>query len=359
MAFQTQTITASRVTLGAFILSPGLVREIDNWSPVNVDSSKPVPAALGPQGMTSGGGYFRGQDPQEPVIGDLKISFSEVSPGPVSLVAAQQGESFSAYTTNAGGTINLLQVGNHSASEMFRTAHFHNRLFTWGLRAAGLLLMFIGLAILLKPLSVFADVIPFLGNLVAAGTGLIAFVLAVFFTLMVMGVAWIYYRPTLGLSLMAVAVALVTWVLVKNKRVGTASAVNAALPPVSPVSIVPPPQPSSDLPEPVSSPLPPPAPPVSSVSATTSSSSDSPDQTAQRWIKTGKQAYVAGQFDKAAAAFEKAVTIAPDNGSAWYNLGVARNKTGDTPGAMDALKQASRLGHQRAMKLLVSQNIDW
>lgn len=357
--FETQTITASRVTLGAFVLSPALVREIDNWSPLSIDGSKPVPTALGPHGTASDGGYFRGRDPQDPAIGDLNISFSEVPPGPVSLIAAQQGKSFSAYTTEAGGTINLLQTGNHSASEMFKTAHFHNRLITWGIRIAGLLFMFIGLAMLLKPLSVFADVIPFVGNLVAAGTGLIAFVLAVFFALMVMGAAWIFYRPVLGLSLMAVAVALVVWMVVKKKRAGTAPAVKATLPPVQPASSVPPPQPPRDAPTPVPPPLSPPAPPVSPVSATTPSSADATHQTTQRWIETGKQAYVAGNFDEAAIAFEKAVVLAPDNGTAWYNLGVVRKKTGDTPSAVNAFKQASRLGHQRATKLLVSQNIDW
>lgn len=46
----------------------------------------------------------------------------------------------------------------------------------------------------------------------------------------------------------------------------------------------------------------------------------------------------------------------------WIRLdkpGVVRTKTGDTPGGMDAFEQASRLGHQPAMRLLVARNIDW
>ena len=87
--------------------------------------------------------------------------------------------------------------------------------------------------------------------------------------------------------------------------------------------------------------------------------SDPPPPTADAWIKTGKQAYVAGRFDDAAEAFEKAIQLDSQNGSALYNLGVVRNKNGDTAGAIEVFKQAARLGHQRATKLLSSQGLDW
>lgn len=83
------------------------------------------------------------------------------------------------------------------------------------------------------------------------------------------------------------------------------------------------------------------------------------DQSAEAWVKSGKQAYVAGRFEQAAAAFEQAVALDPLNGTALYNLGVVRNKTGDAAGAIDVFKRAARLGHQRAMNLLSTQKIDW
>ena len=257
MPFHSQTLNASNVTVGEFVLSPSLVQEIDDWMPVSIDASSPLPSVLGSQGMRSGNGFYRGQDPGDPAVGDIRIGFKAVYPGPVSLIAAQQGRSFSAYTTAAGGSIRMLQTGSHSAVEMFKTAHFHNRLLTWGIRAGGLLLMFIGLAMLLKPLSVFADVIPLVGNLIEAGTGIIAFLLALFFSLMVMGVAWIFYRPVLGLSLMGGAVALVVWGLVKRKRKGSTSVGAVPPPPVQPGSTMPPVRVTADKP------VPPPPPPAS------------------------------------------------------------------------------------------------
>ena len=83
------------------------------------------------------------------------------------------------------------------------------------------------------------------------------------------------------------------------------------------------------------------------------------DPDAETWVKNGKQAYVAGRFEEATAAFEKAVALNPRNGTALYNLGVVRNKTGDAAGAIEMFKRAARLGHERAMNLLTSQKIDW
>ena len=351
MPYRSRTFTASPVTLGAFVLPPSLVQEIDNWSPVAVDASAPLPSSLGSGGLVYDNGYYLGRDPGDPAIGDIRISFKAVRPGPVSLIAAQQGQTFGAYATAAGGSIHMLQTGSHTAAEMFKTAHFHNRLLTWGIRAGGLLLMFIGLAMVLKPLSVFADVIPFVGNLIEAGTGIVAFVLALFFSLMVMGVAWIFYRPVLGLSLMGGGVALVAWRLVKRRRRPNAPASVAAPPPLPPSTAVPSLQPPPRAP----GNTPPPPPPPAAAPAAPESSID----TADGWIKTGKAAYVAGHVDEAADAFARAVDLDPANGSALYNLGVVRNKTGDTAGAVDCFRQAAGGGHERAQKLLRSQKIDW
>ncbi len=353
MPFHSQTLDAAPVTVGAFVLPPFLVRKIDNWTPVSIDASAPIPAALGAEGTVLGSGYFRGRDPGNPSVGDIRITFDAVNPGPVSLVAAQQGQSFGAYTTKAGGDISLLQTGHHSAAGMFKTAHFHNRLLTWGIRAGGLLLMFIGLAMLLKPLSVFADVIPFVGNLIEAGTGVIAFVLALFFGLMVVGVAWIFYRPALGLSLMGAGAALVIGLILKRKGHRKASSTTASSP-LQPAADGPSTQPPSHEPEPL-----PPTPPKPPQPPKTPPVAHPSNLTDEAWIKSGKDAYVAGHFDEAAAAFEQAAAQAPDNGTAWYNLGVVRNKTGNAQGAINAFKRAAGLGHPRAKKLLSAQHIDW
>ena len=58
----------------------------------------------------------------------------------------------------------------------------------------------------MKPLSVLGSVIPFIGNIIGMGTGLISFVLAGTISLVVIAIAWIFVRPVLGIAILVLAV---------------------------------------------------------------------------------------------------------------------------------------------------------
>lgn len=85
---------------------------------------------------------------------------------------------------------------------MFENALQGNALVTWLLRLGGLLLAIVGFRLILRIASIIADVVPFFGNIVAAGTGLVATLLGACLATLVAGVAWIYYRPLVGLGLL-------------------------------------------------------------------------------------------------------------------------------------------------------------
>jgi hypothetical protein len=74
-------------------------------------------------------------------------------------------------------------------------------------RLAGLLFVFLGLTLLLKPLAVLGDVVPLVGNLLRAGIGLVSGVLALVFSLTVIASGWLFYRPLLGVSLLLIVMA--------------------------------------------------------------------------------------------------------------------------------------------------------
>ena len=57
----------------------------------------------------------------------------------------------------------------------------------------------------LKPLSVLVDVLPVLGDIVAMGMGLVAGLIAFICALVTIAVAWIFYRPILGVTLLVIA----------------------------------------------------------------------------------------------------------------------------------------------------------
>ncbi len=68
--------------------------------------------------------------------------------------------------------------------------------------------LFGGLSMILKPISVVADVLPLLGDIVGVGIGFISFVVAFCLSLTTIGIAWIFYRPLLGISLVVVGFAI-------------------------------------------------------------------------------------------------------------------------------------------------------
>ncbi len=243
--------TANTVTLGAFVLPSSLVRNISRFEDLPVASPEPPPAAVPvetsaveeaagesteetiatdappeappvvaepppPSRFTAfGGGYYVGENPTSPQIGDMKIRFSAVYPQEISVVAKQDGNSFSPYKTKVGGSIQLLQTGTQTAEAMFEQAQQSNQMVAWLLRLLGFILMMAGLNMVFRPLSVVADVLPILGRIVGAGTGLIAFLVAAILSLLTIAIAWIAYRPVLGIALLVVVVGLV--VVIRNK----------------------------------------------------------------------------------------------------------------------------------------------
>ncbi len=152
------------------------------------------------------GGYYIGASPASPQIGDVRVRFKTVLPCDVSIVAKQTGNMLTPYPAKTGGTILLLQTGIHTAEMMFQAAEKANKMLTWILRLVGFLLMMIGLASILKPISVVADVIPFVGNVIGTGIGLVSALLALGFSTLTIAIAWIVYRPLLGILLLVVAI---------------------------------------------------------------------------------------------------------------------------------------------------------
>lgn len=196
-----------KVDLGAFTLSSGLVGQINNYTPLNVPFAPDLQEEIvGKKLHKEGAGFYLGVDPTSPAIGDLRVTYETVFPGAASLIAKQKNNTFEPFMAKAGGTIEMLSTGTVSSESMFAAAHASNRILTWGLRLLGVVLMFIGFSLLFRPLSVLADVVPLFGNIVGAGTGIVAFLLSVPISLLVISVAWIFYRPLVGLPLALTAV---------------------------------------------------------------------------------------------------------------------------------------------------------
>ena len=208
MPYEPTTLVADTVTLGAFTLSPSLVGKISNFEALAVGGDTGLPQVIEESAMFHDGGFYIGANPASPAIGDVQVTFRVAKPTEVSVIASQVGESFEPYRAKVGGTIELLQTGIHSADAMIERAQQSNKILTWVLRVVGFVVMLLGLNMISKPLSVLADVLPFLGTIVGAGTGIIAFLIAACLSLITIAIAWIVYRPLIGIILLVAAVGL-------------------------------------------------------------------------------------------------------------------------------------------------------
>lgn len=200
---------AADATLGQFRLNPQIIEKIQGDTAVEAtnDQLSKVSEKFRSKLKVDGNVYYLGGDPASPEIGDEKISFTVLRPGTLSVVAAQAKQSFAPYMTTNEREIELVETGSVSAAQMFAHAQAANRMLTWILRAVGFGAMFFAGMLVLGPISALARIIPFMGSLVQMGFALVSFLLSAILSLLVIAVAWVVYRPLLGIALIVLAVA--------------------------------------------------------------------------------------------------------------------------------------------------------
>ncbi|MCB1509711.1 MAG: TMEM43 family protein [Hyphomicrobiaceae bacterium] len=228
MVYRGERFVAPRGTLGAFELDRGLLSRIGGAEPfrvpAEVEQRLAGMAGVRQPAKVLDGGIFLGANPQSPSVGDYRITFSAVPVGPVSVVARQTGKSFAGYQTKAGDVLFMVRRGEVPASQMFADAVKANNFITWIVRAVGLIGLFVAFSMVLGVFGVVADVIPFLGSIVRMGTGFAAFILAVAVGTVTIGLAWLYFRPLIGIAILAIGVGVTVWGAMRGRQAAPAPA---------------------------------------------------------------------------------------------------------------------------------------
>jgi hypothetical protein len=230
--FATKTFTANQVTVGAFTMSPAQIGQLTNTTdlPVDAAAAEQLPAEVKDKFKVAGGKFYQGEDPATPKVGDVRISFQVVNPSTVSLVGVQTGQTFAPYQTATGTSILLVEEGNLTAPQMFKKAQDANTFMTWLIRVGGFFLMFLGIFMLFRPIVVFADVVPLFGTMLGAGIGLFAFLGAAILSFLTIAIAWVFYRPFIGITMLVLPAAAFYWLLsvgMKKKAARAAAMVPA------------------------------------------------------------------------------------------------------------------------------------
>jgi hypothetical protein len=204
MLYNSYTKAAGEVRVGDFSLADVFIDKMGDFEELSIRETA-IPQKM--KVSVVGNAIYTGADPQSPKIGDLRISFSVVRPAAMSVVGMQSGKTLGSYQTKAGKPLALLQTGTIDAAEMFTTAQKENAMLTWVLRLVGFIMMIIGLMAISKPLAVLGDFLPFIGNVIGFATGVAAVLISLALSIITIAIAWIYYRPILGVPLLAVGIA--------------------------------------------------------------------------------------------------------------------------------------------------------
>lgn len=212
MNYRSEDFQIAQAALGAFRLDEPVLSRIGGARPLVLDEAMMAAVKAGytgPRGLhVTGSGAYVGFDPSTPRVGDYRMSWEIVPLAPISVVARQDGDGFAPYQTQAGDRLLMVEAGAVSAEQMFADAISGNTILTWVLRIGGLLLLMFGFSMIMGPIGVIADVIPFLGSLVRLGTGAVAFVLAVVVGGLTIALAWFWYRPLLAVGIVVAAFAI-------------------------------------------------------------------------------------------------------------------------------------------------------
>ena len=224
MTYRSRESLAAGTRLGAFAVPDSLLHGFGEARRLEVSEAQAnaLEIRVNKPVSVNDGVLYVGRDRSQPAIGDMRISFSEVPLQMASVVAAQSGAGFAPFPTRTGTTVELMSPGTVPAAIMFQHAEEENVTLTWILRLCGVVLMLIGFGLVLRPLSVAASVIPLLGDVMGAGTFLVALVCTMAVAPVVIALGWLWYRPLIGIGVL-VAGAAATWGLVKLLRARAAA----------------------------------------------------------------------------------------------------------------------------------------
>ena len=221
MPLKSQSFDASLVKIGAFTLDKSLVQDLTNFEAV--ETLTQAPAGYRVQGNL----LYKGVNPDQPVLGDVRVTYSAIAAQTYSIAAQQNNSTLTTYQDVKNDyKIALIEPGVVSAQKLFADQASTEQMITWACRIGGFLLLLIGFNLIMGPLAMLVAFLPFLESLVGVGTFLVALGLSIPITLVTIAVAWLASRPLVGGGLLIAAAAAV-WAIrnvAVKKKAATAGA---------------------------------------------------------------------------------------------------------------------------------------
>ncbi len=161
---------------------------------------------------------YIGRNRNMPEVGDVRVTFTKDTPAKASILAKVMGDTFTSWKARNGKLFETLYMGEQSAEEMFSSEHATNKMIAWLLRILGIIIIIAGLRSIVSIVPTLLKVLPFLGQIVESGLGVVCGIIGLVWSLIVIAIAWIFYRPVLGISLLVIAGLLIFWLVKRAKK---------------------------------------------------------------------------------------------------------------------------------------------
>ncbi|MCR5259427.1 MAG: TMEM43 family protein [Desulfovibrio sp.] len=223
------TAYAEDATLGAYRLDGALVREVEGEKLLDsgfrgevlqrMQDALPLNAKGRRLLWSAGPGtLYIGADPSQPRIGDVRVKFFYVPEGEISILAQASSGIFKPWKASGGQDFFLVERGRQQAPQMLENARDSNVVMCWSLRVLGAILAIVGLRMVLAPIALLLNAIPLLGGIAEVGLSLASGLVGFAWSLIVVAVAWVRFRPLLACVMLAFAAALVALVSISARR---------------------------------------------------------------------------------------------------------------------------------------------
>jgi hypothetical protein len=191
------------------MLPDSVKAQLDSLQAVNDSINKAMAAAENKKDLEyvhqAGNILYYGRVPGSPEVGDVRVTFEKVVPAKVTVMAVVDGDSFKPFKAKNGKRFQTLVMGKKSGDEIIEAEKEANSALLWILRIVGILMVIGGLKGIFGFLETILKVVPFIAGIFGWGVGIVCTVIGVVWSLIVIAIAWLFYRPLLGISLLVIA----------------------------------------------------------------------------------------------------------------------------------------------------------
>ena len=213
---QPQQPVAQAIPDSILALLPDSVKaQLDSLQAVNDSINKQMANAENKKDLNyihqAGNVLYFGRVPGAPEVGDVRVTFEKVVPAKVTVMAVVDGDTFKPFKAKNGKRFQTLVMGAKSGDEIIEAEKEANNMILWFLRILGCLMVIGGLKGIFGFIETILKVVPFIAGIFGWGVGLVCTIIGVAWSLIVIAIAWLFYRPLLGISLLVLA-GLLIWV---------------------------------------------------------------------------------------------------------------------------------------------------